>query len=32
MAEKLFVYGTLDPDRPNEHVFKAVIMSIEEMY
>jgi gamma-glutamylcyclotransferase (GGCT)/AIG2-like uncharacterized protein YtfP len=24
MAEKLFVYGTLGPDRPNEHVLKAI--------
>jgi gamma-glutamylcyclotransferase (GGCT)/AIG2-like uncharacterized protein YtfP len=24
MTEKLFVYGTLGPDRPNEHVLKAI--------
>ncbi|MBW1752218.1 MAG: gamma-glutamylcyclotransferase [Deltaproteobacteria bacterium] len=24
MAEKLFVYGTLGPGRPNEHVLKAI--------
>lgn len=24
MIEKLFVYGTLCPDRPNEHVLDAI--------
>jgi gamma-glutamylcyclotransferase (GGCT)/AIG2-like uncharacterized protein YtfP len=24
MAEKLFIYGTLGPGRPNEHVLKAI--------
>jgi len=24
MVKKLFVYGTLGPDRPNEHVLKAI--------
>ena len=24
MTENLFVYGTLGPDRPNEHILKAI--------
>jgi gamma-glutamylcyclotransferase (GGCT)/AIG2-like uncharacterized protein YtfP len=30
MKERLFVYGTLGPDRPNEHILKNIGGSFEE--